>query len=339
MKQVFVSAENGNYDIVIGEGIISDRYLAEFTDYAVVTDDVVYGLFQDRFPEAKWIVLPAGEASKSMKNLEMIYAKLMEYGIDRKGAVAALGGGVVGDIAGFAAATFKRGVSFVQYPTTLLAQVDSSVGGKVAVNLEGGKNMVGAFYQPSVVVADTGALKTLDSRQYAAGMAEVIKYAYIYDEALHETLAGGTFEIDAVVQRCCEIKADYVKRDPYDTGVRMQLNYGHTIGHAIETVAGYGTYLHGEAVSIGMVYAAALGEKLGISPAGLTEDTKRLLSRYGLPVSVGRDILEPALEILLSDKKAEGGRIGFVLIDQIGHAVVESLGVKEIKNTVKEMDL
>lgn len=337
MKQVFVSAENGNYDIIIGDGVISDRYLKEYTDYAVVSDEVVHSIYGDCFPDAKWIVLPAGEASKSMKNLEMIYDRLMEYGIDRKGAVAALGGGVVGDITGFAAATFKRGIAFVQYPTTLLAQVDSSVGGKVAVNLEGGKNMVGAFYQPSVVVADTAALKTLDSRQYAAGMAEIIKYAYIYDENLRETLMDGAYEIGEVVRRCCEIKADYVKCDPYDMGVRMQLNYGHTIGHAIETVAGYGTYLHGEAISIGMVYAAALGEKLGISPSGLTEDTAALLKQYDLPVSVPQDILAQALEILLADKKAEGGKVGFVLIDRIGHAIVEMIDAKEIQTTVKEL--
>lgn len=337
MKQVFVSAENGNYDIIIGEEIISDLYLNEYTDYAVVTDDVVYELYYERFPNAKWIVLPAGEASKSMKNLEMIYGKLMKYGIDRKGAVAALGGGVVGDITGFAAATFKRGISFVQYPTTLLAQVDSSVGGKVAVNLEGGKNMVGAFYQPAVVVADTTALKTLDKRQYAAGMAEVIKYAYIYDAALHKTLFAESFEIDAVVQRCCEIKADYVKRDPYDTGDRMQLNYGHTIGHAIETVAGYGTYLHGEAISVGMICAAALGEKLGISPAGLAQDTAALLKQYSLPILIPKNLMDEALNILLSDKKAEGGKIGFVLIDRVGHAVVEYLDEKLIQTTIKEL--
>lgn len=339
MRNVFVDADNGRYDIVIGSGILSDEPLREYTDYAVVTDDVVYPLFGNSFPEAKWIVLPSGEASKSIQNLEMIYQKLMEYEIDRKGAVAALGGGVIGDITGFAAATFKRGIAFVQYPTTLLAQVDSSVGGKVAVNLPGGKNMVGAFYQPAAVVADTQTLETLDARQYAAGMAEVIKYAYIYDERLYEILMEGSAEIDGIVGRCCEIKADYVKRDPYDTGIRMQLNYGHTIGHAIETVAGYGTFLHGEAVAMGMVYAAKLGEVLGISPKGLAENTQILLEKYHLPVSAEPGILEEALGILLADKKAEGGFIHFILIDQIGHAITQKLKAREIQKIIKELCL
>lgn len=339
MRNVFVDAENGKYDIVIGNGILSDAPLKNYTDYVIVTDDVVHPLFGKYFPDAKWIILSSGEASKSMRNLEMIYQKLMEYGIDRRGAVAALGGGVVGDIAGFAAATFKRGVAFIQYPTTLLAQVDSSVGGKVAVNLEGGKNMVGAFYQPAAVIADTGALETLDSRQYAAGMAEVIKYAYIYDKNLHKTLMDSSGRIEDIIGRCCEIKADYVKRDPYDTGARMQLNYGHTIGHALETVAGYGTFLHGEAVAMGMVYAARLGEALGVSPKGLAEDTQILLKKYGLPVSAEPGILEEALKILLADKKAEGSRISFVLIDEIGHAVTPKLEAGEIQKIVKELCL
>ncbi|MEG2881591.1 MAG: 3-dehydroquinate synthase [Christensenella sp.] len=339
MKNVFVNADNGHYDIVIGNGILKDEYLKRFTDYVIVTDDIVYELYKDRFPCAKWIVISAGEASKNMANLELIYQKLMEFGIDRKGAVAALGGGVVGDIAGFAAATFKRGVAFVQYPTTLLAQVDSSVGGKVAVNLIGGKNMVGAFYQPTAVIADTATLKTLDSRQYASGMAEVIKYAYIYDEALHKTLMSKKYEIDEIVQRCCEIKAEYVKSDPYDTGVRMQLNYGHTIGHAIETAAGYGKFLHGEAISVGMVCAAAIGEKLGISPSGLTKDTQELLKKYGLPYAAEAELLSKALNILSADKKAEGNKISFVLVDKIGHAVVILLEVKEIQKIIKELYL
>jgi len=339
MRNVFVDADNGKYDIVIGNGILSDEPLQGYTDYAIVTDDVVYPLLGKYFPGAKWIVLPSGEVSKNMQNLEMIYQKLMEYEIDRKGAVAALGGGVIGDITGFAAATFKRGIAFIQYPTTLLAQVDSSVGGKVAVNLPGGKNMVGAFYQPAAVVADTKTLETLDARQYAAGMAEIIKYAYIYDEKLYEVLMEGGAEIEEIVGRCCEIKADYVKQDPYDTGIRMQLNYGHTIGHAIETTAGYGTLLHGEAVAIGMVYAAKLGEALGVSPKGLAENTQILLKKYHLPVSAEPGILEEALGILLADKKAEGSLIHFVLIDQIGHAVTQKLEAQEIQKIIKELYL
>ncbi len=339
MKKVSVSAENGTYDILIGGGILSEECCKGYTDYAIVTDDVVHPLYHNYFPSAKWIVLKAGEAAKNMQNLELIFEKLMEYGIDRRGAIVALGGGVVGDIAGFAAATFKRGIAFVQIPTTLLAQVDSSVGGKVAVNLPSGKNMVGAFYQPDVVVADTDTLKTLDRRQYAAGMAEVIKYSYIFDAALHQKLLAGTEPIEELIARCCEIKADYVRRDPYDKGDRMQLNYGHTIGHAIETVAGYGTFLHGEAVAIGMMIAAKMGEKLGISPVGLVEDTQAMLEKYGLPTSADTALLQSALNILLADKKAEGTKIAFIFIDRIGHAVIKSLEVTAIQNMIKELYL
>lgn len=339
MEKVQVNADNGSYEILIGKDILNDSYLKAFTNYAVITDEIVYSLYKERFPDAKFIVLKAGETSKSMENLEFIYDRLMEFKMDRGGILAALGGGVVGDICGFAAATFKRGIRFVQYPTTLLSQVDSSVGGKVAVNLKSGKNMVGAFYQPVAVFADTDTLQTLDKRQYAAGMAEVIKYAYIADSKLHQDLQHGGETIDTIVKRCCEIKADYVRQDPYDTGIRMQLNYGHTIGHAIETVAGYGRFLHGEAIAIGMVYAARLGEALGISPGGLAQDTISLLRKYGLPVMLEKDILLDALQILLSDKKAEGGDIYFVLIDRVGHAITRKLPLDVIQKTVKEMDI
>lgn len=337
MEKVQVHADNGSYDILIGNDLLNNEYLKSFEKSAIITDDVVYDLYGKRFAGTNVIVLKSGEESKNMQNLEMIYDRLMDFGLDRNSVLAAVGGGVVGDICGFAAATFKRGVRFVQYPTTLLAQVDSSVGGKVAVNLRGGKNMVGAFYQPCAVFADTSALDTLDERQYAAGMAEVVKYAYIADKGLHQTLVQQSADIGAIVKRCCEIKTDYVHQDPYDTGIRMQLNYGHTIGHAIETVAGYGTFLHGEAIAIGMVYAAHLGEQLGISPKGLASDTISLLRKYKLPVMLKQDILDQALQILLADKKADGKDIHFVLIDQIGHAVLKKLPAELIQKTVKEM--
>ena len=212
-----------------------------------------------------------------------------------------------------------------------MAQVDSSVGGKVAVNLPKGKNMVGAFYQPCLVLADTKTLDTLDKKQYAAGMAEVIKYAFIYDANLYEILTNEDADIAKIVKRCCEIKAEYVDKDPFDTGIRMQLNYGHTIGHAIETVSGYGTFLHGEGVAIGMVFAAKIGEKLGVSPKDLEEKTVSLLKKYNLPYEIDENTLNKALDILLLDKKAEGKKINFILIDKIGHAVAKKLGVDEIK--------
>ncbi len=338
MQTVCVQAQNGNYEIKIGAGALRSDALSQYDKVVFITDETVHGHYGAYFDQGEFIILPPGETSKSMEQLQRIYDRLMQSGISRKDAVVALGGGVIGDIAGFAAATFKRGVQFVQIPTTLLAQVDSSVGGKVAVNLPAGKNMVGAFYQPSLVLADTDTLKTLNKKEIAAGMAEVIKYGYIADAELAALLRAGQFTMENVVARCCAIKARYVQEDPFDLGVRMQLNYGHTIGHAIEQAAGYGTYLHGEAVAIGMVLAAWMGEKIGISPRGLREDTEQMLRANHLPVSVERGLLNQALEILDYDKKAEHGRIQFILIERIGKAVIEKLRTEEICKLLKEFE-
>ncbi|MEG2520009.1 MAG: 3-dehydroquinate synthase [Christensenellaceae bacterium] len=336
MKTVKVYAQNGNYDILIGNEILSESYFSQYHKYMVITDENVYPLYKQHFKNAQFIVLKAGEQSKSIENLSLIYNKMMEYELDRKDCVVALGGGVVGDIAGFAAATFKRGIDFVQIPTTLLAQVDSSVGGKVAINLQGGKNMVGAFYQPKRVIADIATLQTLDQRQYAAGMAEVIKYAYISDEKLHRTLKQSKIDNAEIVAQCCKIKAKFVAEDPYDTGVRMKLNYGHTIGHAIETTAGYGFFLHGEAIAIGMVYAAMIGEKLNISPKNLSDDTIELLKKYQLPYEIDKTLLIESLEILSADKKTEGTKINLILIDEIGSSIIKKIEIETIKQILKE---
>lgn len=332
-----VNAANGSYAIEIGNKLLGAYQPDAFKRYVVITDKNVYGLYGKAFDPKRCIVLPAGEQSKNFNTLKKILDQLLVLGIDRSDAVIALGGGVVGDIAGFAAAIFKRGTKLIQIPTTLLAQVDSSVGGKTAVNLEGGKNMVGTFYQPNLVIADTDVLKTLDKRQYAAGMAEVIKYGYIADEEMYSSLKAGEYEIEKIVYYCCQIKASIVEKDPFDTGERMKLNYGHTIGHAIESAAGYGTLLHGEAVAVGMVYAAWVGECLGISPEGLTQDTKELVQKMGLPDSVDTPILKKALAYLAADKKAEDGKINFVLIDKVGHAVLEKLKIADIQKIVKEL--
>ncbi len=331
-----VNAQNGAYDIRIGSGLIADEALIGYDRYAVITDDVVYPLYGGRFEREQCYILPAGEASKNMREYEGILEFLLKRNLGRTDAVVALGGGVVGDIAGFAAATFKRGVGFVQVPTTLLAQVDSSVGGKVAVNLPGGKNMAGAFYQPSSVIADTDTLKTLDKRQYAAGMAEVIKYAYIASAPLHTMLAEQKFEIEQVIYDCCAIKAKYVEQDPFDKGVRMQLNYGHTFGHAIEAAAGYGAYLHGEAVAMGMALAAYVGERLSVSPGGLARDTAALLKAYGLPHEVDGKLKDKLAGYLGTDKKAEHGAVDFILIDRIGHAAIQKIALTELAKLLKE---
>ncbi|MGN0776254.1 MAG: 3-dehydroquinate synthase, partial [Candidatus Ventricola sp.] len=239
--------------------------------------------------------------------------------------VIALGGGVVGDITGYAACTYLRGVHFVQVPTTLLAQVDSSVGGKVAINHPRGKNLLGAFYQPELVLVDCDTLKTLDARQVGAGLGEVIKYGCIYDRALFERLeALGTRErlmpvLDEVIARCCAIKAEYVRLDPHDHGVRMQLNFGHTLAHALENAMGYGTLLHGEAVSIGMVAAARWGEALGVTPAGTAARIKAVLTGYELmteyPAALSAETLAATMAL---DKKAEGSTVRAVILTDIG---------------------
>ena len=333
MQKVFVEAQNGSYEIILGAGLIQnmDEYLNRFERSFLISDTNVYPLYGKYFEGVPSYIMQAGEESKSHASLLAIYDKLAENQLSREDAIIALGGGVVGDLAGFAAATFKRGVHFIQVPTTLLAQVDSSVGGKVGINLKSGKNMVGSFYQPSVVFMDTDTLGTLDKRQFAAGMAEIIKYAFIADRVLYEMLVSGKSDLTEIIRICCGIKAAYVHEDPFDKGVRMHLNFGHTIGHAIETIAGYGTYLHGEAIAIGMVLAARIGERAGISAAGTETAARELLCRYGLPVDIEKEFLDRALDILLQDKKAVGNRIHFILIENIGHAVIRDFTSRELR--------
>ncbi len=337
--KIQVEAQNGCYDIHIGANQLNDSIVGAYKNYAVITDETVFALYGKYFDKERAIILKPGEQSKSFQNLELILNRLLEMGLNRNDAVVALGGGVVGDIAGFAAAIFKRGVQLVQVPTTLLAQVDSSVGGKVAVNLAGGKNMVGTFYQPHVVIADTEVLETLDKRQYAAGMAEVIKYAYIADKELYVWLREGNMPLELVIQKCCSIKADIVQQDPFDNGIRMILNYGHTVGHAIETAAGYGALLHGEAVAAGMVYAAFIGEKLGISPPGLMEDTAALVSAYNLPYTVEKEILKKALFYISADKKAKDKKISLILLSEVGRAEIHEIETQKIVDILGEYAL
>lgn len=329
MQKLQVNADNGSYEIIVGRDALKDWHPEG--KFAVVTDRNVYDLYGSVFPDDAYaIVLDPGEPTKSFTELERILDRLARMNVDRQASVVAFGGGVVGDITGLAAALYKRGVRYIQIPTTLLAQVDSSVGGKVAVNLPSGKNLAGVFLQPDVVIADTELLSTLPPREFSAGMAEVIKYAYIADRALYDMLRSGVYTMEKIVAQCCAIKARYVHDDPYDTGVRMQLNYGHTLGHAIESAAGYGTCLHGEAVAAGMVYAAKIGEKLGISPRGLAEDTAELVQSAGLPSAVPDIVLEGAVSYLRNDKKIVDGKIRFVLIDEIGHAILHDLTAEEI---------
>ena len=341
MRAVHVSLGNRSYDIKIAPGLI-DRLGRECARLklgprcAIITDTnvgkryakaVFNSLATAGFSPSLIIVQP-GEPAKSLKTVQSCYDQLAVHRLERKSFIVALGGGVVGDLAGFLAATYLRGIAFVQVPTTLLAQVDSSVGGKVGVNLNAGKNLVGAFYQPRLVACDLGTLKTLPDREFRAGLAEVIKYGIIYDAKLFRQIEGDFPKLlkrepkmlAAVVARCCEIKAEVVGKDETEGGPRAILNFGHTIGHAIEAVSGYGRFLHGEAIAIGQVAAARISSSVLGLPERDLERIIRLFRRVGLPTTVRlragqRPKLFAAMRL---DKKVKGGEINFVLAKKIG---------------------
>jgi 3-dehydroquinate synthase len=295
------------------------------------------------------VSVPAGEQSKKLKVVAHCYDQLAKLALDRKSFVVALGGGVVGDLAGFVAATYLRGIDFVQVPTTLLAQVDSSVGGKVGVNLSAGKNLVGAFYQPRFVLCDLDTLKTLPQREFRAGLAEVIKYGIIHDAAFFSRLERGMENLlckdpaftASVVARCCAIKAGVVSADETESGLRAILNFGHTIGHALEAISHYGKYLHGEAISIGQVAAARISSRLNGLPQDQASRIKSLFIRCGLPTTVNLNSaqIEKALNAMKLDKKARDGKVGFVLASKIGKVnigcAVEPELIRETLKTLK----
>ena len=344
MSQPLLRVELGErgYPIHIGAGIIdaAELFAPHVADRmaAIVTNDTIAPLYAGRVEASLQnagartlrIVVRDGEAFKTWQTLDEIHASLLAAQADRRAVLIALGGGVVGDLAGFAAATYQRGVTYVQVPTTLLAQVDSSVGGKTAINHALGKNMVGAFHQPAAVIADTATLATLPPREVAAGLAEVVKYGAIHDAqflAWIESNATALAARDAValayaIRRSCEIKADIVAADERDTGVRALLNFGHTFGHAIESAAGYGTWLHGEAVAAGMALAARFSARQGRIRAADAERLIALLRRFGLPVQPPRFPRETWLEYMGRDKKNEAGRITLILLDGLGSAAI-----------------
>jgi 3-dehydroquinate synthase len=274
------------------------------------------------------MTVAAGESAKCLRTVADCYDQLAAHRLERKSFIVALGGGVVGDLAGFVAATYLRGIPFVQVPTTLLAQVDSSVGGKTGVNLRAGKNLVGAFYQPRLVLCDTDTLKTLPEREFRAGMAEVIKYGIIYDAQLFAALERGLerlLRLDEkllapIIARCCEIKAEVVSQDEMETGLRAILNFGHTIGHAIENSFGYGKYLHGEAISIGQVMAAKLSGMILGMPRADVQRIESLFERAGLPAQIQLNAARRRrlFEAMRLDKKTAAGEVRFVLARKIG---------------------
>ena len=341
-RAVTVTTPGSRYDILIASGLLATpaawQGLPAATQAVIVSNatvDALYGnaLHAALAPQHKQVtrvLLPDGEAHKNWASLNLIFDHLLGHGCDRKTVLYALGGGVVGDMTGFAAASYMRGVPFVQVPTTLLAQVDSSVGGKTAINHPLGKNMIGAFYQPARVLCDLDTLATLPARELAAGLAEVIKYGPIADMAFLDwieanmaaLLARDRTALAHAVQRSCEIKAQVVGQDERESGLRAILNFGHTFGHAIEAGMGYGAWLHGEAVGCGMVLAADLSAELGLVPRAFAQRLAHTIQAAGLPVRAPAMAAERWLALMRVDKKAEGGEIRFVVIDGPGHAAV-----------------
>ena len=340
IQNVEVDLGDRSYPIYIGEQLFAQVDIAGLIkgrQVMIVTNETIAPLYlsalRDQLPalQVDEVILPDGESFKTLDTLNLIFDALLEMRHIRTTTLIALGGGVIGDMTGFAAASYQRGVDFIQIPTTLLSQVDSSVGGKTGVNHPRGKNMIGAFYQPKAVLADTDVLKTLPKRELAAGLAEVIKYGLIYDVeflAWLEQNIDGLNECDPellayAIKRSCEIKAEVVAQDERESGIRAILNLGHTFGHAIETEQGYGNWLHGEAVGAGMWMAADLSHRLGWISAGDLARTETLLRRANLPVRAPDDMSpERFIELMSLDKKVLDGRIRLVLLKQLGEAVV-----------------
>ena len=348
-----VSLGERSYPIIIGRHLLDQPGFANHIPghrVAIVTNTVVAPFYLQRLIDmleatgkhCLSIVLPDGEEEKNVDNLMRIFDALLKNKCDRKTTLVALGGGVIGDMTGFAAATYMRGVPFVQIPTTLLAQVDSSVGGKTAINHPLGKNMIGAFYQPQSVLADTATLSTLPQRELSAGLAEVIKHGAIIDadffswlEAhMDRLMARDDAALAHVIQRSCEIKAEVVRQDERESGLRAILNFGHTFGHAIEAGLGYGQWLHGEAVGCGMVMAADLSHRLGYLPAQEKSRIVALVKAAGLPV-VAPDLgVDRWLELMEVDKKNEGGQIKFILLKPLGQAIITGVPNEILKATL-----
>ncbi len=349
VQTVSVDLGSRSYPIEIGPGLLGNAVgrIAErvkLSRVVVVSDSNVAPLYAQTLVKSlgevastKLLTIPAGESSKCVAQLESLWKDVLAFGADRKSVVVAVGGGVVGDLAGFVAASFGRGIPFVQVPTSLLAQVDSSVGGKVGINLPGAKNIVGAFWQPQYVLIDTDVLATLPEREYRAGMAEVIKYGVIADEDfftfLEDHLAQikgrDTATLQSVIRRCCEIKAEVVRDDEREqSGRRAILNYGHTFGHALEAITEYNTYVHGEAIAIGMMCAARLAEQLGRIDDELGKRQSALFTEIGLPTQMPDCDRHRILELMGRDKKVEHGQLRLILPTRLGEVELVS-GVDE----------
>ena len=349
MTAIRVALDERSYPIHIEPGLLAQTdLLAPFikgTLAVIVTNETVAPLYLDQTiaacgdKQVKSVILPDGEQYKTLAQYEVVMTELLSMNAARDVTLIALGGGVIGDLCGFVAATYQRGVPFIQVPTTLLAQVDSSVGGKTAVNHPLGKNMIGAFYQPQFVAIDTSSLRTLPAREFAAGMAEVVKYGIIYDYAFFEWLEQHAVDLLALdeqalqyaIKRCCEIKAEVVAQDERESGIRAILNLGHTFGHAIEAEQGYGNWLHGEAVAAGTILACQAAELMGWLNPSETRRVSNLLELFKLPVQGPADMNKAAyMQHMQRDKKVEAGNIRFVIPQGLGKAVV----TKEVSDAI-----
>lgn len=356
-EPIRVSLRDRSYDIEVGVGNLGrlgERLapLLRGKKIAVVTDPVVDRLYGARIRDSlrnagfslSQVVVPPGETSKNLRELERVHEELAEARLERSSALVAVGGGVIGDLAGFAAATFLRGIEVVQVPTTLLAQVDSSIGGKTGVNLRAGKNLVGAFHQPRLVLADVETLASLPDREFRAGLAEVVKYGVILSRDLFELLerqAAAIRDLDRdvlaeVVHRCAAAKARVVAEDETEGGLRAILNFGHTLGHALEAVTGYERFLHGEAVAVGMVFAARVSAARRGLPESEVERVAALLEGFGLPTTIMAE-LDPAdlARAVETDKKRREDRVKFVCVEEIGRTCFELLSTTEIEESLR----
>ena len=355
MRTVKVPLGDRSYSIKIGNELLPNlgkecRRLKLGTRCALITDSKVGPIYSKTAMsslrksgfEPIEIRVPAGETAKSLKTIQSSYDKLAKHRIERSSFIVALGGGVVGDMAGFLAASYLRGIGFVQVPTTLLSQVDSSVGGKVGVNLKAGKNLVGAFYQPRLVLCDLNTIKTLPKRELRAGLAEVIKYGIIEDSKLFQRierkmsnlLSLDTIEMAYIVARSCQIKAKIVEQDETENGLRAILNYGHTIGHALEAISSYGKFLHGEAISIGQVAASKISrDLLGLSQSEV-DRIEALFTAAGLPTKIhlSKNEMKKLLAAMKLDKKVTDGKVNFVLANTIGKV---SFGIESPEANIK----
>jgi len=358
MEKIRVELGERSYNIMVGNGTLKDigKTLEKFefsNKVALISNPNVYDLYgktvsgslQDSGYELTEVLIPDGEAYKSLAYAEKIYEALLKAKLDRKSALIALGGGVIGDITGYAASTYMRGIDFIQLPTTLLAQVDSSVGGKTGVNHPLGKNMIGTFWQPRFVSIDTATLGTLPRREFLSGLGEVIKYGVIWDKEFFVFLEKNREKIlqlepaslTHIIRRSCEIKSDVVSKDERESGLRAILNYGHTIGHAVETLTGYKKYLHGEAVAVGMYMEAKLSHQLGLINNEEVLRIKALISSYELPSEMPGEIeISDLIETMQIDKKTVAGKMHFVLPEKVGSVKIHrEIAAEEIKRLLE----